>query len=370
MGLSPLLRILGLTANFIALASAAPSQSIKVLEARDSGEHIGLFDCRNGDYLTSRVAYFKAGINGSPDDQAYASAPDGQWHHWEGGSGQQVTFASGVSFSWNIPSFCPVNSVYAGSGNNGFGDLQCYYDKDVASYTTADGTVCTSVYLCDHSVTSGQGCTRTAVSFDVSADYTELPEDWQTSAHDMLAKVYDHIDAGSTLTLASTVVDFGNGVSITFEGLGAVPGKTLYGAAMVLVESMGSTQGISQTWQTTSQVCVDVNSCCNTDDTVRHPCGTRCCRYGPVSHNQFKMARTATVSIINTAIDSNGQNSGNPSVQGWLKYTLQYAPPQPDCGLLGIFTTGLKAASIIPRVEEYLGPVETVAEIVGGIVGC
>ncbi|KAK4096149.1 hypothetical protein N658DRAFT_459203, partial [Parathielavia hyrcaniae] len=96
------------------------------------------------------MAYFTGAPGPSPRDVAVVKTNPGETALWANSNTTGFFTTSGVTFWANLGPRVDEGE-FAGTGDNGFGRFSCYqrYVKDL--YTYGD-TVCSQVYLCDHSV--------------------------------------------------------------------------------------------------------------------------------------------------------------------------------------------------------------------------
>lgn len=365
MTISSMLHYLAIVGCAASLTVAAPTAKT----ARAPGpDHIVLYNCRNGDTRDSHVGYYPGDINGPPTSVVKVSnTKEGFWHVWEGSQiDEPATFPDlGMKFSWDIPISCPVNRLYVGNANSGSTDWAGWYAKDVYKYTREDGASCGSAYMFDHSVTTGKQCTRAQLTVMPEADYVDLPIDLGRSAKDIFSLVLDQFDHDTAMTLTTDAIDIGKGAKITFAGHGAVPGKTLLGAARALVDNLVSLDGVAEeVTETRDNECLEYAECVVDPDRPNGPpCAVVCLKHGPRSWTHLRMAKKVTIFVTNEAINTEGVNSGDSSSQGELTYTLEYEPPQLNCGLFSVFMQGIKLGSTLPPVSEVLGPISWGVEL-------
>jgi hypothetical protein len=130
------------------------------LHRRLEGEHVVLADCRNGDglsaTLSSQIAYYTGAVGATPRDVAVVQTPAGQTALWVNSVTSALFTTSTTTFTATIGPRVE-DGQFAGIGNNGYANFTCYqrYFQDLYTY---GNTVCSQVYLCDHSEPPG-GCT-------------------------------------------------------------------------------------------------------------------------------------------------------------------------------------------------------------------
>ncbi len=157
----PLLPNLALIANLfvhpschaVADASPAPLYPLTLphhLDRRIDGEHVVLADCRDSNgTVSSQMAYYVAEIGPSPKDVSVVKTTPGQAALWVNTNTTGLFTDTGISFT-SVLGPRVDDGQYAGVGYNGYANFTCYqqYVKELYIY---DNTVCSQVYMCDHS---------------------------------------------------------------------------------------------------------------------------------------------------------------------------------------------------------------------------
>ncbi|SPQ24855.1 ffa9d720-6d1a-4006-8778-d8841bda6793 [Thermothielavioides terrestris] len=147
-----------------------PSGQMHALHRRSQGEHVVLADCRdqNG-VVSSQMAYFSGDPGPSPQDVAVVATAKGQAALWVNTNTSALFPDTDTTFTATLGPRVE-DGQFAGTGNNGYGNFSCY-QKYVSQLYTYDNTVCSQVYVCDHSTppppasadSSGGGMSRGTV---------------------------------------------------------------------------------------------------------------------------------------------------------------------------------------------------------------
>ncbi|KAH8885251.1 hypothetical protein GQ53DRAFT_751274 [Thozetella sp. PMI_491] len=327
--------------------------SAAAVAPRNSAEHVILFNCHNSanSYFYSTVGYYSGSPSGAP--AAVVTSRTGATTIWEGAPAS-VTFSDGDVFTWNIPARVSVGT-YAGTAKNNYVSFYCYDKWNSLSYSpNNNGDICTCVYDCNHTPPSSDvPGDQTQIYYNLNSDYVELPVGFSTSVHDMLNNVYSKFDQNSGMTVDSSSIDLGNGVSISFNGHGDIAGTTLKGLADILVNVVAGQQGMEVDWTTSEDYC---KTYCATST------GSYCCDTETMNIPHRKVPSTVEVYAMNTASNSD---------QGSLTYQLTYTAPGQDCGWAQTLGNVLGVASLLGGdIGAIFGNLATSTGIVSSISGC
>lgn len=120
------------------------------LDRRIEGEHVVLADCLDSSsVVSSQMAYYVAEIGPTPKDVAVVVTTRGQAALWVNTNTTGLFTDTGVSFTAVLGPRVD-EGAYAGVGYNGYANFTCYQNYFKERYTY-EKTVCSQVYMCDHS---------------------------------------------------------------------------------------------------------------------------------------------------------------------------------------------------------------------------